>query len=88
MPRNLHKDDTEGFRIVTTTSIDGAKFTTTFGIYHNLATARGMITREKKNFLRHQFWRGRSLTPADPTDSFSAIIEKTPLFWEWVETVS
>lgn len=73
MPRNIHKNDTEVFRVVVTTTVNGITIVQAFGVYHDLAAARGIVTRER----RGTGWRR--------TATFSAVIQKSPVEWETVE---
>lgn len=75
MARYMHKNALEVFRVIVTTTINERTFTYAFGPYHDIATARGIITREWGSF---KYRRGDG--------SFSAAIDKSPLAWETVET--
>jgi hypothetical protein len=77
MPRYMHKDDVEAFRVIITSTRQGDNtYTECFGTYHDLKTARGIITREKR------------LRRYRPNLTFSAVIEKSSLQWEEIETVA
>lgn len=80
MPRHMNKEDVESFRVIITITRKGNTYTYTYGPYHDLATARGIVTRKKKDAYS---WRYPG-----PVEAFSAVIEKSPLFWETVERVS
>lgn len=78
MARWMHRTTTEVFRVVVTTTYRGVTIVEAFGTYSNLSAARGIVTSLEKN--KTSGWR--------PVDTFVAAIEKSPVQWETVETVS